>query len=379
MIPRYPIDFSIKDFKRGIFACFQDSSKFFSQEQIDWPVKGRSAIFTWDGRTALRLILRFLGLKPGEAVVVPRWTCSQVHHAIKAEEGNLVFADVRPGFFMPQADDYVKAAADSNARFVIVISAWGYPADVKQLKEKLPQHVKLIQDCALSAGSLICEKQDGFFSDMSFFSFGVEKPFCLGGGGAVTFSKEVFPEFSMEAKKILKRPTRGQMLRLLTAVMIKKILWSSGVIYAAYRNIKTPHYSGSNIAFTDDLLGAPLWVYDRPFDLKEHFETLLFKRKKSLFLIKQALSLAKIKTLEEENGLLWNGWMVPYMLPETECAEDWVKLIKRNGFEAKIPYEDAPSSSGLQFPRIFLGPSLEMMTDSDLSRFIECLKQSGKN
>jgi dTDP-4-amino-4,6-dideoxygalactose transaminase len=222
LIPRYSIDFFPRDIKTIFYHTRADAS-----QAGDWlGASNRPLLLTWDGRTALRILLRMVGIKPGETVVVPAFTCSQVHKAILAEGGKPHFVGIQKGKLAPSIEDYAEAVKRSHSRIVIPISYWGYPIDTPSLK-KIIKNAIVVQDCALSFGSHFQGQQDGYWADTAFFSFGLEKPFCLAGGGGIVFSKN----FSHLALNLLGKPPTYLMYKNLFSAIIKSSIFNCRLFY----------------------------------------------------------------------------------------------------------------------------------------------------
>lgn len=80
MVPRYSIDFTWRDFVRAVRAPRQAADAGEAALWHNLGFGGSRVKWTYDSRTALRLLLRAERIRPGEPVVVPRLTCEQVQH-----------------------------------------------------------------------------------------------------------------------------------------------------------------------------------------------------------------------------------------------------------------------------------------------------------
>jgi hypothetical protein len=97
-----------------------------------WPDPRRSA-FTFNARAALYLGVRLLGLRPGDAVLVPAYCCG-------AELGSLLHAGLRQVFYRVGPDlvpdlEHLDRQRDPSTRAILVIHYFGRPQPMQPLRE----------------------------------------------------------------------------------------------------------------------------------------------------------------------------------------------------------------------------------------------------
>jgi len=383
MVPRYNVSFSLKDAIIAIKYLFGKGR--IMNTEVRWLKKeGYRVIFTWSGRVALRLILRAIKLEPGEPVVVPLWTCSQVHRAILAEGGRLHFVNVSEDSLMPSVEDYVRAVRESGSRIVVVISYWGYPVDLAPFRRVLPREVIMIKDCALSWGSSLRGVQDGFDADFAFFSFGVGKPLCLGGGGALIFDSRKFQHVnSQELIHQLSPPPLSALYEVLLHALIKGIVFGLPPIYGLLRTILIADHEGirlsTNGADGMPMWQAPPWVAQLGEVKSKHTLSEIAHRRRKWLILREVYRELGIQTLEEKPEIVWNHWMPPILLPGHICADEFAAWLTAQGFEAKRPYKEAASwistedTGAGSVPNWILGPALDSLSEDDLVSFVNTL------
>jgi len=157
----------------------------------DYP--GSTALAVDSGRSALRLVLEGLNLKPGDEVVTQAFTCIVVPNAIRAAGGTPRFLDIDSTYNL--SPEILKATLSKNHRItaVIVQHTFGVPADILSIQKICQDHsITLIEDCAHSLGVSVNSQPIGSFGDAAIFSFGRDKVISsVSGGMAIAFRKDL--------------------------------------------------------------------------------------------------------------------------------------------------------------------------------------------
>ncbi|MDE9449059.1 DegT/DnrJ/EryC1/StrS family aminotransferase [Aliiroseovarius sp. Z3] len=145
------------------------------------------AVGAGNGLDALVLILRAMGIGPGDEVIVPAHTFIATWLAVS-------FVGAKP---VPVDADWadmnmdltlVEAAVTSRTRAIIVVHLYGNPADVSPLKNLCENNqIKLIEDAAQAHGACVGSAHVGSMCDAAAFSFYPGKNLgAFGDGGAIT-------------------------------------------------------------------------------------------------------------------------------------------------------------------------------------------------
>jgi perosamine synthetase len=147
----------------------------------------------WKGRVALYAILQSLGVREGDDVILPGYTCVVVANAIRYTGAKPVYADIASrGFNLDPGS--VRERITPRTRALIVQHTYGIPADVRSLQTIAQEHrLELIEDCAhVLPGSIYHRQLLGSFGKAAFFSSQWSKPYTTGLGGMVlTRDKEL--------------------------------------------------------------------------------------------------------------------------------------------------------------------------------------------
>lgn len=385
MVPRYSIGLSWRDLLTawrvsragtGPSGLELWQSLGFDEHRLKW---------TFNGRTALRLVLRAAGILPGEPVVVPRLTCEQVHRAIISEGGRLRFVDIRLGEFAPTAADYAIAQSASGARFVVAVSYWGIPLDLAKLRASLPKSVRIIQDCALSFGSWHNGAQDGADADAAIFSFGPGKPLCLGFGGALVWRTNSFPDLELQLENLLLLPDPGRRaFQALLRTRLMAMVFNDTFAYRLARTYGSTRSSAGSSLTRDDspLFGAPKWFGSHAARRWRAMEVVARIRTERLDLIRGLLADCECRFPSAKTAGVWNHWMIPFLLPVGVPALGVAAELARQGYETRSPYLDEltlDASRDLnleQLPNWLLIPSLDILQGDKIVRFASVLRRT---
>ena len=145
-----------------------------------------NAVTASNGTTALHLILRALGIGPGDQVIVPTLTYVATANAVRFEGGEPVFVDCDPDDWNMTVED-VQGAITSRTRAVMAVHLYGSVVDMGSLGELCRSHgISLIEDAAEALGTEYRGTKAGALADVAAFSFFGNKTITTGEGGMVT-------------------------------------------------------------------------------------------------------------------------------------------------------------------------------------------------
>ena len=137
----------------------------------------KHAVAVGSGLSALRLALQGLGVKQGDEVIVPGYSCVALANAPLALGAIPVPVDVREEDFTINPKS-VRSHVNSKTKAIVVVHTFGSPSPVDELRDlKIP----LIEDCAHAFGM----KPLGGRGDAAILSFYATKLMGAGRGGAV--------------------------------------------------------------------------------------------------------------------------------------------------------------------------------------------------
>jgi dTDP-4-amino-4,6-dideoxygalactose transaminase len=149
------------------------------------------AIGVGNGTDAITLVLRALGVGPGDEVVVPSFTFYASAEAIPQTGARPVFCDVDPETFCVTAET-VKAALTARTKAVIVVHLFGNVAPVAEIEAL---GVPVVEDAAQAIGARSSAGRAGTLGTASTFSFFPSKNLgAFGDGGAVVTADDELAE-----------------------------------------------------------------------------------------------------------------------------------------------------------------------------------------
>lgn len=183
---------------------------------------GASRVFAfWKGRVALYAILRSLGIKEGDEVIVPGYTCVMAVNPIVYLGAKPVFVDIEPRTYNINPD-LVEAKITPRTRLMIAQHTYGYPADMDAIMDiSCRKGLPVVEDCCLALGSRYKGKLAGTFGVAGYFSFQWNKSFTSGlGGMAVVHGRELAGRIERIVEQELVRPTTREVAMLRAQLMV---------------------------------------------------------------------------------------------------------------------------------------------------------------
>jgi 8-amino-3,8-dideoxy-alpha-D-manno-octulosonate transaminase len=134
-----------------------------------------------------------LEIGPGDEVILPAWTWYSCYNAIVLAGALPVFAEIDESFNIDPADIESKITPQTKA--VLVAHLQGAAADMDRiLAVTRKHHLKVIEDCAQSAGATYKGRPVGSMGDLNIHSIQINKTITSGEGGAVTTNDPILFE-----------------------------------------------------------------------------------------------------------------------------------------------------------------------------------------
>lgn len=145
----------------------------------------RHAVAVGSGTAALHLIVRALGLGPGDQVLVPSFTFAASVNAILYEGAEPVFVDLDPDTCNLDVAD-LEARITPRTRAIMAVDVFGHPADWEALERIAARHgLALVDDCCEALGAEYRGRKIGTFGAAGAFAFYPNKQMTTGEGGMV--------------------------------------------------------------------------------------------------------------------------------------------------------------------------------------------------
>ena len=145
----------------------------------------RHAIAVSSGTAGLHLIVRALGLGPGDEVIVPSYTFVASVNALLFEGVTPVFVDIEAETYNLDPED-VRRRLSPRTKAIMVVDVFGHPADWDALERIAKEHdLALIDDCCEALGAEYRGRRLGTLGVAGAFAFYPNKQMTTGEGGIV--------------------------------------------------------------------------------------------------------------------------------------------------------------------------------------------------
>jgi perosamine synthetase len=142
------------------------------------------------GRRALYIGLKGLEIGKGDEVILPAFTTDIVPMVVREAGAIPIPADVNLDDYNIDVDSVIERITN-RTKAILTVHTFGYPSDVKALREICEDHdLFLIEDAAPAFGAKYEGKPVGTFGDFGIISFGVGKSISMGTGGGLIVSDE---------------------------------------------------------------------------------------------------------------------------------------------------------------------------------------------
>ncbi len=152
------------------------------------------AVAVNSGTSAIHLVLRSMGLKPGDEVIVPSFAFAAVGNVLLQENLIPVFADLEPETFNIDPGSVLRAIGPQT-KAILFVHTFGIPARAEELRAiARDRRLLLIEDASEALGSSIDLKRVGGFGDVAIFAFYPNKMVTTGEGGMVVTDNEEIAE-----------------------------------------------------------------------------------------------------------------------------------------------------------------------------------------
>lgn len=169
--------------RSGRLALGPQSNEF--EKSIAQYVGVEHAITVSSGTAALHLIVKALGIGPGDEVIVPSFTFAASVNCFLYEGAIPVFVDIEPDTYNLDPLD-VERKITSRTKAIMVVDVFGHPAEWDELLRISSEHgLKVIDDSCEALGAEFKGRRLGSFGDAAAFAFYPNKQMTTGEGGIV--------------------------------------------------------------------------------------------------------------------------------------------------------------------------------------------------
>jgi dTDP-4-amino-4,6-dideoxygalactose transaminase len=149
----------------------------------------KHAVLTNSGTAALWMVMKALGVKPGDEILVPAHTAFPTAEAILFADATPVFVDVGDTYTLDPKD----AAAKITPRTVgiVPVHIYGHPVDVDAIRDLAgARGLWILEDCCQAHGAAYKGRRVGSFGRAAAFSFYPSKNLTVMGDGGIVVTDD---------------------------------------------------------------------------------------------------------------------------------------------------------------------------------------------
>jgi perosamine synthetase len=150
----------------------------------------KHAVAVNSGTSGLHLIIKSLGIRPGDEVITTPFSFVASANCILFEGGRIVFADIdkRTYNIDPKA---IEKAITKRTKAILVVHVFGQTANMTAIMKIAKKYnLKVIEDACEAIGAMHKGKKAGTFGDAAVFAFYPNKQMTTGEGGIVVTHHE---------------------------------------------------------------------------------------------------------------------------------------------------------------------------------------------
>jgi len=176
----------------------------------------------WKARVALYGLLKSLGVKPDDEVIMPAYTCVVVPNAVIYLGAKPIYVDIDLSTF--NADfSLIEQAITEKTKAIICQNTYGLSSSTDKIAQLArSKGLFSIEDCTHGFGGDFDDVKNGLTCDAAIYSTQWNKPFSTGVGGfAICKDLEVEQKFA-EFEKNLAKPSMKDQLSLSLLLFARK-------------------------------------------------------------------------------------------------------------------------------------------------------------
>lgn len=161
-----------------------------------------------NGTDAIHLVLRALGIGPGDEVILPSFTFIGSAEPVNYCGATPVFVDIDPATFNVDSDA-VERAITPRTKAIIAVHLFGQCADLERLSALCSRRaIPLLEDCAQSIGADFAGKRCGGWGVAGCFSFYPSKNLGAYGDGGLVVTRD--PKLAEEIRVLRNHGSRAR-------------------------------------------------------------------------------------------------------------------------------------------------------------------------
>jgi perosamine synthetase len=283
----------------------------------------------WKGRVALYAILKAIGVKEGDEVILPAFTCVVVPNAILYLGAKPVYVDIDPKTFNIDVNK-IESKITPKTKVIIAQNTFGLSPDIDAIKEIAQKYnLWVVEDCAHGFGGTYKGKKNGTIADAAFYSTQWNKPFSTGLGGIVVIKDDEIAKKLSQIEKEAVKPSKKEEVMLKVLLSVKEKIVSSNTYWFA---LKTYRFLSERNLIIGSSQGYELEKPQIPLNFLKAFTETQAKKGLEYF--------------EETNGKYKIDLIIEH---RKKIASEYKEILKSLGYEP--PFEpDYAEHTYLKFP-----------------------------
>jgi perosamine synthetase len=177
----------------------------------------------WKGRVALYTALKAIGIKEGDEVVLPAFTCVVVPNAIIYVKAIPIYVDIDKESLNATLFN-IQAATTEKTKCILIQNTFGLSSEVDEIVAfAKSKGIITIEDCTHGYGGMYNNLPNGVRSDFAFFSTQWNKPFSTGIGGILLVNNPEYLDAVAQENKFLIKPGFKKASILKALILFKKV------------------------------------------------------------------------------------------------------------------------------------------------------------
>ncbi len=203
-----------------------------------WLDNNTNIFYFWKGRVAFFAILKAMGVKKGDEVIVPGFTCVVVANAIKYLDATPVYVDIQQETLNPSFEA-IKDAITDKTKVIVTQNTFGLSTDTDKIAALArDKGIWSVEDCTHGFGGTFKGKANGTWCDASFFSTQWNKPFSTGIGGFLLVNNLSLIHPVKEVIQDLEKPPAKDVFMLTMLIRFQQLFltpWTYWTLRRLYR------------------------------------------------------------------------------------------------------------------------------------------------
>ena len=189
----------------------------------------------WKGRVALYALLKSYGIKEGDEIVLPAFTCVVVPNAVIYCGAKPVYADIDSKTFNCNPDE-IRSKITPRTKIIIAQNTFGLSCDLDKIMEVAREKgIVVIEDCTHGFGGFYKNKKNGTIADASFFSTQWNKPYSTGIGGiAFAKDKQIADKMNLFERECV-QPSYREKTQLRILLSVRRLMTSPAIYWSMIR------------------------------------------------------------------------------------------------------------------------------------------------